>query len=65
MMYLLAILLPPIAVLLVGRPILALLNLFLCCFFYVPGIVHALFMVHSKKNDKRHKEIMSAVNKDN
>ncbi|EWH11164.1 hypothetical protein DS2_04885 [Catenovulum agarivorans DS-2] len=65
MMYLLAILLPPIAVLFVGRPILALLNLVLCLFFYVPGIVHALFMVHSSKNDKRHKELMSAVdNKD-
>nr|WP_272942552.1 YqaE/Pmp3 family membrane protein [Catenovulum agarivorans] len=64
-MYLLAILLPPVAVLLLGRPMLAVLNLVLCCFFYVPGIVHALFMVHSSKNDKRHKELMNAVsNKD-
>ena len=63
MMYLLAILLPPIAVLLVGRPMLALLNLVLSCFLYVPGIVHALFMVHSKKSDKRHKELLSAMEK--
>lgn len=36
MLYLLAILLPPVAVLLVGRPIQALLNFLLCLFFYIP-----------------------------
>lgn len=61
MLYLLAILLPPIAVLFVGRPILALLNLFLCLFFYIPGIVHAIFLVHSAKSDKRQKELIEAM----
>ncbi len=61
MLYLLAILLPPIAVLCVGRPIIALLNLVLTLCFYVPGVVHALFLVHSAKSDKRQKELIEAM----
>jgi uncharacterized membrane protein YqaE (UPF0057 family) len=33
---------PPLAVLFMGRPFSAILNFFLCAFFYVPGITHAL-----------------------
>lgn len=33
---------PPLAVLFMGRPFSAVLNFFLCAFFYVPGITHAL-----------------------
>lgn len=53
MLYLLAILLPPVAVLLVGRPIQAFLNLILTLIFFVPGVVHALFVVNEHKADKR------------
>lgn len=49
-MYLLAILIPPLAVLLAGKPIQAVLNLFLCLFFYIPGMIHAILVVNEKKN---------------
>jgi uncharacterized membrane protein YqaE (UPF0057 family) len=39
--YLLAIILPPVAVLLCGKPVQALLNLVLTLFFWIPGVVHA------------------------
>jgi uncharacterized membrane protein YqaE (UPF0057 family) len=56
MLYLLAILLPPVAVLLVGRPIQALINLLLTLCFFLPGAIHAFFVVHEKKADRRMKE---------
>ena len=55
MLYLLCIIFPPLAVLLVGKPIQALLNLVLCCFFWIPGIIHALLVVSEKKADNRAK----------
>ncbi|MGM8212627.1 YqaE/Pmp3 family membrane protein [Virgibacillus sp. W0430] len=53
MLYLLAILLPPVAVLLVGKPIQAFLNFGLCLLLYVPGVVHAILVVNEHKADKR------------
>jgi len=41
-MYLLAILLPPVAVLMCGKPLQAFINLILCLFLYIPGMVHAI-----------------------
>jgi len=56
MLYLLAIVLPPLAVLLVGKPIQALLNLILTIFFWIPGAIHAILVVHDKKADQRMKK---------
>ena len=53
MLYLLAILVPPLAVLLIGRPVQAVLNLVLTCLGGVPGMIHALFLVNEHKADKR------------
>jgi uncharacterized membrane protein YqaE (UPF0057 family) len=53
MMYLLAILLPPVAVLLVGKPFQAIINLFLTMLLWVPGAIHAILVVSEKKADKR------------
>ena len=53
MRYLLAILLPPVAVLLCGKPILAALNLALTLLFWIPGIIHALFVVSAHQADVR------------
>ncbi|TSB47895.1 YqaE/Pmp3 family membrane protein [Alkalicoccobacillus porphyridii] len=53
MLYLLAILLPPVAVLLVGKPFQALLNFILTLFFWVPGAIHACLVVADKKADDR------------
>ncbi|WP_223700108.1 YqaE/Pmp3 family membrane protein [Sutcliffiella deserti] len=56
MMYLLAILLPPVAVLFTGRPIQAVLNLILTLIFWIPGAVHAILVVNEHKADKRMKK---------
>jgi uncharacterized membrane protein YqaE (UPF0057 family) len=55
MMYLLAVVLPPVAVLFSGKPIQALLNLILTAFFWLPGAIHAILVVKDKKDDKRMK----------
>ena len=53
MLYLLAIVLPPVAVLMTGRPLSALLNCFLTLLFWIPGIIHAMMIVSEHKADKR------------
>lgn len=52
-MYLLAILLPPVAVLICGKPLQAFINLMLCFFLYIPGMVHAIMVVNEYKADRR------------
>jgi uncharacterized membrane protein YqaE (UPF0057 family) len=61
MLYLLAILCPPLAVLLIGKPIQAVLNLFLCLLLYVPGLIHALLVVGESKSNARTKELVRAM----
>jgi uncharacterized membrane protein YqaE (UPF0057 family) len=63
MRYLLAILLPPIAVFLCGKPIQGIINIILCLFLWVPGIIHALFVVHAHLADKRTDKIVEAIKK--
>lgn len=53
LMYLLAILLPPLAVLFCGKPFQAILNIFLTCIFWIPGMIHAILVVKEKKEEKR------------
>ena len=61
MRYLLAIVLPPVAVLLCGKPITALFNLLLWALFIIPGIIHALIVVSSHNTDVRMKKHTKAV----
>ncbi len=61
MRYLIAILLPPLAVLLCGKPLQALLNIVLCLFLWIPGVLHALFVVNSHLDDKRADRIVRAI----
>jgi uncharacterized membrane protein YqaE (UPF0057 family) len=61
MLYLLAILLPPIAVLFCGKPIQFLLNIILTICFYLPGAVHAVLVVNSHLADKRAERIEQAI----
>lgn len=63
MLYLLAIVLPPVAVLLTGKPIQAALNLVLTLLGWIPGVIHALFVVSGHKADKRTGRIVDALNK--
>jgi len=61
MRYLVAILLPPLAVLLCGKPIQAILNVALTIAFYVPGLIHALFVVHNFYEDRRTERVIKAM----
>lgn len=61
MIYLLAILLPPVAVLMVGKPGQALVNLILTLCLWVPGSVHAILVVNESKANARNKELIDAV----
>lgn len=61
MLYLLAILLPPVAVLICGKPIQALLNLVLTLIFWIPGAIHAVLVVHDHKEDRRADRIIEAT----
>ena len=61
MRYLLAIILPPLAVLLCGKPFQAILNLVLSLCFWIPGVVHALFVVNSHLADMRAEKMIAAV----
>lgn len=63
MLYLLAILVPPLAVLLVGKPVQAVLNLILTLFFWFPGAIHAVLVVMDKKADKRMKKQAKLMSK--
>lgn len=53
MMYLLAIFLPPVAVLLCGKPFQAIINFILCFFLWIPAVIHAILVVKERKQDKR------------
>jgi len=61
MRYLLAILLPPVAVFLCGKPIQGIISILLTLLFWIPGVIHALFVVHSHLADKRTEKIVDAI----
>lgn len=63
MRYLLAILLPPVAVLFCGRPLQALLNLVLTLCFWVPGVIHAILVVNQDAEDERNERLIRAIEK--
>ena len=61
MRYFLAIILPPVAVLLCGKPLQFVLNIILTILGWIPGVIHALFVVHSHLADKRTDRIVRAM----
>ena len=61
MLYFFALFLPPVAVLLCGRPFAALLNLLLCCCLVVPGIIHAFAVVNEYKQDRRMQKLAKSL----
>ena len=63
MLYLLAIFLPPVAVLLCGKPIQALVNLLLTILGWIPGVIHAILVVSSRNADKRTDRVIKAMEK--
>ena len=63
MRYLLAILLPPVAVLFCGRPVQVLLNLVLTLLFWIPGMIHAILVVNGFYADRRTERIIRALDR--
>lgn len=61
MRYLFAVILPPLAVLLCGKPFQAILNVLLTLAFWIPGMIHALFVVSNHNADRRNKELIRAM----
>jgi uncharacterized membrane protein YqaE (UPF0057 family) len=61
--YLLAILLPPVAVLMKGKPGQAGLNLLLTLCFWLPGSIHACMVVSNAHAEKRHRQMIRAIEK--
>jgi len=71
MIYILAALLPPLGLLLNGQPWSALLNLVLIVHCLVFGLVfhlllvvpsiHAIIAVHMKREDRKHREMIEAI----
>jgi uncharacterized membrane protein YqaE (UPF0057 family) len=59
-LYLLAIVFPPLAVLLCGKPAQALLNCLLTLCLWIPGIIHACLVVGSHQADRRTGRIVAA-----
>jgi uncharacterized membrane protein YqaE (UPF0057 family) len=59
--YLLAILLPPVAVLFCGRPVQFVLNLILTLLFWIPGMIHAILVVNAFYADRRADRIVRAI----
>lgn len=63
-MYFLAILLPPLAILLSGKPFQAFLNIFLLMLGWLPGVIHAVLVVKEVKDDKRMKKQAKLIAKE-
>jgi type IV secretory pathway VirB3-like protein len=71
MIYLLAVLIPPLALLLNGQPFLAIFSVILivACFllglifpvFFVVPSLHAVIAVHMKREDRKHRELVNAI----
>ena len=61
MLYLLAVVLPPLAVLLCGKPFQELLSIPLTLLGWAPGVIHALFVVQNHYADERSRRLIRAV----
>lgn len=63
MRYILAILLPPVAVLFCGRPVQFLVNLVLTLLLWIPGMIHAMLVVNGYYADRRTERIIRALDR--
>lgn len=61
MLYVLAFLFPPVAVLMCGKPFQFILNIILCCIFWIPGIIHAFYVVNNHLIEKQTGKIVDAI----
>lgn len=61
MRYVLAIVLPPLAVFTCGKVWQGLLNIVLTIFGWIPGVAHAMFVVSDYHADKRANRVIDAI----
>lgn len=61
MRYVLAIVLPPLAVFSTGRILQGFINIVLTLFGWIPGIVHAALIVNDYKGEQRANRIVDAI----
>ena len=61
MLYLLAVVLPPVAVLIARKPLQALLNTGLCFLLFIPGVIHAWMIVSNHYRDRRTSRLVEAI----
>ena len=54
-MYFFSVVFPPIALLMARKPFQAFFNLFLTAAFWLPGVIHAVLVVHEYKAERRMK----------
>jgi hypothetical protein len=50
-----------VAVLICGKPIQAILNLVLTLLFWIPGLIHAIFVVNGYYADQRTDRVIEAI----
>lgn len=61
MLYVIAFFLPPVGLLLAGKPFQALINIPLFLLFWLPGMIHAFVVIGGKNADKRTDRIVQAM----
>ena len=62
-MYLLAIILPPVAVLMAGKPVQAVIAFLLWPFFIFPSVIYAIAVVNEAKNERNTDRIVDAISR--
>ena len=60
-MYILAILLPPLATLFSGKPLQAIVSVGLCFLFWIPAVIYATSIVSERRVKKRREKEMKLV----
>lgn len=65
MIYLICVLLPPLAVLLMGNITSFVISLILTFFGWLPGVIHAFFVVADAKADRRSRWMVEAFRREN
>ena len=61
MKYLLSIIFPPAALLMIGKPGQAILNLFFCFMFWLPGVIHALMTISADERKRETDRLIRAM----
>lgn len=60
-MYFFAVVLPPLAILMAGKPFQFLISIPLTIFFWIPGIIYAIMIVNEYKADQRNQQLVNAM----